>query len=133
MGFFTYVVTFVFQFLPFIGEENGLVTQQPPTLKVEGVAFDPHTPQAVDENVLPGASTGFQCHYPSLLGWELCNGPNSRGCWLRDTYSAQPIFSQFDIYTDYENYWPPGITREVYTRFCRLCAAYIDLIFVVLP
>ena len=39
---------------------------------------------------------GFTCEYPTLTGWENCNAPDSRDCWLRDTNSDQPLFSQYE-------------------------------------
>lgn len=49
--------------------------------------IDPH---------LETGSPGFTCQYPSMKGWETCNGPDSRDCWLKDTYSNQPVFSQYE-------------------------------------
>lgn len=67
----------------------------------------------IEVHVHPETATpGFTCSYPSLAGWENCNAPNSRDCWLRDTVSKQPLFSQYDIKTDYEKFWPKGIKRE---------------------
>ncbi|KAI9838099.1 MAG: hypothetical protein M1819_006255 [Sarea resinae] len=58
------------------------------------------------------ASKGFRCEYPSYTGWENCNGPNSRDCWIRDRKVKQPLWSQFDIHTDYEDRTPQGVHRE---------------------
>ncbi|KAH7024295.1 hypothetical protein B0J12DRAFT_387613 [Macrophomina phaseolina] len=59
------------------------------------------------------ASPGFTCSYPSMEGWESCNSPDDRSCWLKDGRASQPYFSQYDIHTDYETVWPQGVTREV--------------------
>ncbi|KAL1630095.1 hypothetical protein SLS54_000955 [Diplodia seriata] len=45
-------------------------------------------------------------------GWESCNSPDDRSCWLKDSKARQPYFSQYDIHTDYETIWPKGVTRE---------------------
>ncbi|CAF9923127.1 MAG: hypothetical protein ALECFALPRED_002306 [Alectoria fallacina] len=67
----------------------------------------------IEVHVRPETSTpGFRCEYPTLAGWTNCNTPNSRDCWLRDAASEQPLFSQYDINTDYEKWWPQGIKRE---------------------
>ena len=42
------------------------------------------------------ATPGFICEYPTLTGWENCNSPDSRDCWLRDTTSDQPLYSQYE-------------------------------------
>ncbi|KAH8204968.1 hypothetical protein TruAng_000851 [Truncatella angustata] len=59
----------------------------------------------------------FKCSYPKLekKGWEFCNTGTSRDCWIRDPNAVNPVFSQYDILTDYENLdqVPPGILREV--------------------
>lgn len=79
-----------------------------------GISFQPSYPsEFLDQHPLVKPNPEFTCHYPTLYGWELCNGPDSRDCWLRDVTAKQPIFSQFDINTDYEALWPPGVTREV--------------------
>ncbi|OMP86506.1 Laccase-2 [Diplodia seriata] len=60
------------------------------------------------------ASPGFTCSYPSMDGWESCNSPDDRSCWLKDSKARQPYFSQYDIHTDYETIWPKGVTREIF-------------------
>ncbi|KAL2012820.1 hypothetical protein VTN00DRAFT_345 [Thermoascus crustaceus] len=111
MGFFNFFVTVVVEFLPFTWKGSGFL-QQPLPLDVPstGVVFDPQEITVDVHHQEPKEQ--FVCQYPKLTGWELCNGPNSRDCWLRDTNKRQPIFSQFDIQTDYEDVWPPGITRK---------------------
>lgn len=114
MGFINYLVTVVVQFLPFTGNDGGLINQQPIPIDVpsSGVSFSPEIGSDIVSDVSYKESK-ITCHYPSLRGWELCNGPDSRNCWLRDKHSRQPIFSEFDITTDYEDLWPQGVTREV--------------------
>ncbi|KAF2089865.1 multicopper oxidase [Saccharata proteae CBS 121410] len=60
------------------------------------------------------ASPGFTCSYPRLSNYESCNTAEDRSCWLQDTSVNAPLFTQFDINTDYEQEgsWPTGITRE---------------------
>ncbi|KAL1985427.1 hypothetical protein VTN96DRAFT_7870 [Rasamsonia emersonii] len=112
MGVFTFVATVFFQVFPFVGNDNGQIPLDL-NVPVPGVQFRPYIPPEIAEQIsYKQPDKNFVCHYPSLIGWELCNGPDSRNCWLRDTQTKQPIFSQFDIETDYEALWPPGITRE---------------------
>ncbi|ORY60974.1 Cupredoxin [Pseudomassariella vexata] len=56
----------------------------------------------------------FVCSYPELeaKGWKSCNTESSRSCWLRDETASQPLFSQYDVRTNYEKDMPPGIIRE---------------------
>ena len=57
----------------------------------------------------PGHSSNdkFQCHYPDMVGWEPCSTPENRQCWLRNKVT----WEQYDLYTNYEEYAPVGITR----------------------
>ena len=68
---------------------------------------------------------GFTCSYQSLTGWEACNGPNSRDCWLRRRHNGSEHQGQsvLDIHTDYEGIMPPGVTREVRTN-CKSIVLY---------
>ncbi|KAL1847322.1 hypothetical protein Plec18170_008670 [Paecilomyces lecythidis] len=114
MGFISYIVAVVVQVLPFSDYDGGgLVNQQPLPINVpsSGVSFSPQLGNDAVGNA-PQIEPRITCHYPSLKGWEMCNGPDSRDCWLRDTRSKQPVFSEYDISTDYEAKWPEGITRE---------------------
>ncbi|KAJ9221105.1 CAZyme family AA1 [Paecilomyces variotii] len=113
MGFINYIVNVVVQILPFSGNNGGLLNQQPLPINVpsSGVSFSPQLGNGGVGNV-PQRESQITCHYPSLKGWEMCNGPDSRNCWLRETHSKQPVFSEYDITTDYEAKWPQGVTRE---------------------
>lgn len=57
----------------------------------------------------------FTCSYPSLeaQGWLSCNDETQRSCWLTNPQAVQPLWTQYDINTDYENIVPEGIEREV--------------------
>ncbi|GAB7354000.1 hypothetical protein MBLNU459_g4593t2 [Dothideomycetes sp. NU459] len=57
------------------------------------------------------ATAGFTCQYPSLTGWNACNSPDDRQCWL-DNPSQESGLNQYNITTDYEQFTPPGIQRE---------------------
>ncbi|KAF8537352.1 Cupredoxin [Trichophaea hybrida] len=37
---------------------------------------------------------------------EFCNTPANRSCWIRSSHG------DFDLFTDYEERWPQGVTRE---------------------
>ena len=56
----------------------------------------------------------FKCEYPSMVGWEPCSTPTSRGCWLRQTSESKKkdTILQYDTSTNYENERPLGITRN---------------------
>lgn len=51
------------------------------------------------------------CKYPRMRGWNACQGPNSRDCWLQKFADGK----QMDINTNYENKHevPDGIVRRV--------------------
>ena len=57
----------------------------------------------------------FHCKYPELKGWENCTSKDDRSCWLKGPYGQV-----FNIDTDYENFYPEGIVREV----CDLCCLW---------
>ena len=59
--------------------------------------------------------TPFRCSYPSLQaqGWLFCNDKTQRSCWLTNPQENQPLWSQYNINTDYEKIVPEGIEREV--------------------
>ena len=58
----------------------------------------------------PGGSKDypFDCEYPSMHGWEKCSTPSDRKCWLRRISDGK----QYDIFTNYEDDMPIGITRH---------------------
>ncbi|KAL2055956.1 hypothetical protein ABVK25_003598 [Lepraria finkii] len=96
MGFFTKALVRILSLTPASDRHS---SQQP--LPLSGITIEPEK-----------GSPGFTCQYPSLKGWKSCNGPQSRDCWLKDSASKQPLFSQYDIHTDYESVFPQGIHRE---------------------
>ncbi|KAF2261560.1 hypothetical protein CC78DRAFT_561712 [Lojkania enalia] len=53
----------------------------------------------------------FICKYPELPDYEPCSQHDDRGCWLKpkNPKSKKPTYN---IYTDYENVWPKGVTRK---------------------
>ncbi|KAK4697824.1 hypothetical protein P7C71_g309, partial [Lecanoromycetidae sp. Uapishka_2] len=107
MGIFASCSNALLRFLALGPAKEYYYTQQP--LPLGDIALHHKT----GTNVYPETvSTGFQCQYPAMEGWESCNGPESRDCWLKDAESDQPIFSQYDINTNYEDSWPQGIQRE---------------------
>ena len=85
--------------------------QQP--LPVNEVANEPHDPlyePPYPPTDKPDPSVAIKCDYSAMIkeGWEICNGPNDRGCWLKNAKSKD----QFNITTDYERKVPKGITRK---------------------
>lgn len=81
----------------------------------------PRSPQGNPSNVAPsiqptkgpgfhppgGFADDFGCQYPSMVGWESCSTPTDRKCWLKRTSDGK----QFDIFTNYEEEMPIGVTR----------------------
>ncbi|KAF8534127.1 Cupredoxin, partial [Trichophaea hybrida] len=43
---------------------------------------------------------------PSSYATQFCNTPANRSCWIKS-----PL-GDFDLYTDYEERWPQGVTKE---------------------
>ena len=82
MGFFQTCSEALLHLLSFTPYSEPYSSQQP--LALDDVTVYPEK-----------ASPGFTCHYPALPGWKSCNGPNSRDCWLNDTNSPQPLFTQY--------------------------------------
>jgi hypothetical protein len=79
----------------------------------------------------------FVCEYPKLPEYEPCTAHDTRGCWLRpkDKHSR---LREYNINTDYENFYPEGITRKyflnveeatLYPDGCKNehCKVFIDL------
>ena len=57
----------------------------------------------------PDSSKDFICKYKELGDeWESCSTPENRQCWLRSSTGKT-----YDINTDYELNYPPGVLREV--------------------
>ncbi|KAJ9131774.1 Laccase 2 [Pleurostoma richardsiae] len=56
----------------------------------------------------PDSDADFVCKYPALgEAWKSCSTSANRQCWLKG-----PNGRTYDINTDYEKFWPEGITRE---------------------
>jgi len=53
-------------------------------------------------------SKEFRCEYPLMEGWEDCSHELDRKCWIRRKSDGK----QFDLNTDYENFWPTGVERH---------------------
>ncbi|KAK9769826.1 hypothetical protein SCAR479_13479 [Seiridium cardinale] len=116
MGWFRDCIDFalqVSQLSPFIPLTDSYHDQQP-------LDLSPHIPIDTAEESCPGTQCStpqpFKCSYPKLeeKGWQFCNSETSRDCWIRDPNAVNPIFSQYDVLSDYEDLAqvPPGITRE---------------------
>lgn len=62
----------------------------------------------------PNSSQNFTCDYRSMRGWKHTAGVGARTQWLERTNSPKfPFGGVFDIWTDYEAFWPTGTTRKV--------------------
>ena len=85
MGFFQRCSEVLLQFLSFSTSWDAYGLQKPLDLGDAELRIRPET-----------AAPGFTCEYPTLTGWKNCNSPGSRDCWLRDTTSDQPLFSQYE-------------------------------------
>jgi hypothetical protein len=64
-----------------------------------GIHWDSHPPQypILNPSIVE----------PSSLATQFCNTPANRSCWIKS-----PL-GDFDLYTNYEERWPQGVTREV--------------------
>ena len=93
-----------------------------PTPSVAEVANPPNDYTIVGKTY---PDTPFTCSYPSLQaqGWLFCNDETQRSCWLTNPQETQPLWSQYDINTDYEKIVPKGIEREVCENSSLLRAA----------
>ncbi|KAI0019770.1 multicopper oxidase [Xylariomycetidae sp. FL0641] len=89
-------------FSPFLDYDS----PQKPLTPPDHSAILPSKPEAHTSSIV--------CSYPDLeaQGWELCNSEISRDCWIRNPQEEQPVFTQYDVRTDYEQDWPVGVTRE---------------------
>lgn len=104
-------LVYTFNFITFspvqLFNDNGL-TQFP-------LVENPVTPAVVDYPVFeppnPPEHGEFKCEYPSLRDYEFCSEHKDRGCWLKpkNPRSRKPTYN---INTDYENFYPKGITRK---------------------
>ena len=126
MGFFKKCIHFLLQ----LGSFHPL-TRDDTAQQTLSLTSDPHYSRPVEATkelvydfrgrpaptkVVQGFNRSIGCEYPELAaaGWRSCNGPDSRGCWLRQVPApGQPAWSRFDINTDYEYDWPQGVIREV--------------------
>lgn len=85
MGFLQGCSEALLRLLSFTPSWEGYGLQKPLPLSEVEVHIHPET-----------ATPGFTCNYPGLPGWENCNAPDSRDCWLQDTASKQPLFSRYE-------------------------------------
>lgn len=61
----------------------------------------------------PNASPGFVCDYTAMKGWKHAGGVGARGLWLNHPNDAKhPYGGVYDIFTDYDDFAPIGITRK---------------------
>jgi hypothetical protein len=62
----------------------------------------------------PGSDGDFVCKYPGLgKEWSPWSAPLDRGCWLKKSNGEE-----FNVFTNYEESWPVGITRGVGILLC---------------
>lgn len=72
--------------------------------------FIPFTPPSSAED----QDKSIACKYPSLGDeWEFC-GEENRGCWIRNRKNSSELF---DISTNYEEKFRPGVLRKVCQLF----------------
>ena len=83
-----------------------VIDNQSPLQVPSQVGAHLNTPKGPKFNA-PAADNPFQCHYPTMIGWESCSTPTNRECWLRRISDGK----QYDIHTNYEDDMPLGITR----------------------
>lgn len=101
------VVTYIVSIASLSPFENVINNQSPLQVASEvvqhvsvpkGPTFQP--PGVPDEE-------NFTCDYTKMVGWEPCSTPMDRKCWLRRKSDGK----QYDIYTNYEEEKPTGVTR----------------------
>ena len=62
----------------------------------------------------PNSSENFTCDYRKMRGWKHTADAGARTQWLETTNSPQyPNGGVFDIWTDYDSFWPTGTVRKV--------------------
>lgn len=62
----------------------------------------------------PNGSPGFLCDYTAMKGWKHAGGVGARGMWLSHPNDAKhPFGGVYDIFTNYDDFAPVGITRKV--------------------
>jgi hypothetical protein len=114
MGFFESCKTFVLYFSTLVPSPFLSDLDQRPLLSdrlqssLDNALKHHHYPTFPAPN---GPETGdkFICEYPALGdSWKGCSKSDNRTCWLKGPYGQS-----FTINTDYENFYPEGITREV--------------------
>lgn len=108
---FSFVAVFHSPTLPDEGPHQDVLsfTHNAPSAKVPPPHFP--APNGPDKDGIV-----FNCSYPELKGWRKCTSASDRSCWLKGPYGQV-----FDINTDYENFWPEGVVREVSkSPWCRL-------------
>ena len=72
----------------------------------------------------PNSSPGFTCNYSAMRGWKHTAASGNRISWLEKSISKDdPTGGIYNIFTDYDQYSPIGITRKV----CRLLLLLTDL------
>ena len=62
----------------------------------------------------PNSSENFTCDYRKMRGWKHTAVAGARTQWLETANSRQyPNGGVFDIWTDYDAFWPTGTIRKV--------------------
>ena len=75
--------------------------------------FDPGLPKGPIFKP-PNSSPDFTCDYSAMRGWKHTAGVGARTQWLERSNSPEyPDGGVFDIWTDYDSFWPTGTTRRV--------------------
>ena len=75
--------------------------------------FDPNLPEGPIFKP-PNSSQNFTCNYSAMRGWKHTAAAGARTQWLERTNSPEhPLGGVFDIWTDYDAFWPTGTTRQV--------------------
>lgn len=74
-----------------------------PTIGEDPIIHPPYPP-----GDRPDPDMAIKCDYTAMgKTWSSCHGPDSRGCWLRNTNG-----DEFNIRTDYETKTPIGTLRK---------------------
>ena len=62
----------------------------------------------------PNATPGFVCNYTAMRGWRHAAGGASKTAWLeKPIMDSDDTGGVYNIFTNYDQYAPVGITRQV--------------------
>lgn len=82
----------------------------------------------------PNGQSGFVCDYSAMRGWRHAAGSSNRNGWIeKPIMDSDSTGGVYNIFTNYDQYAPTGITRQVREFSRRWCKkeSYTDSYFIV--